>query len=54
MSEQTNVAVTLPADVNQIDESGYVWAFLSGGRSSAVGAERYAPPGRRENVETQR
>ncbi|MEE9415130.1 MAG: hypothetical protein V3V01_07590 [Acidimicrobiales bacterium] len=28
MSEQANVAVTLPADVNQVDESGYVWAFL--------------------------
>ncbi|MBN4047615.1 hypothetical protein JYT71_01255, partial [Acidimicrobiaceae bacterium AH-315-P05] len=23
------VAVTLPADVNQVDETGYVWAFLS-------------------------
>jgi hypothetical protein len=29
MSEQANVAVTLPADVNQIDDTGYVWAFLS-------------------------
>lgn len=29
MSEEANVAVTLPADVNQIDETGYVWAFLS-------------------------
>ena len=28
MSEQTSVAVTLPADVNQIDDTGYVWAFL--------------------------
>jgi len=28
MSERTNVAVTLPADVNQIDETGYAWAFL--------------------------
>ena len=26
--EQT-VAVALPADVNQIDDTGYVWAFLS-------------------------
>ncbi len=29
MSELTNVAVTLPADVNQVDETGFVWAFLS-------------------------
>jgi hypothetical protein len=29
MSEETNVAVTLPADVNQVDDTGYVWAFLS-------------------------
>jgi len=28
MSERTNVAMTLPADVNQVDETGYVWAFL--------------------------
>lgn len=25
----SNVTVTLPADVNQVDESGWVWAFLS-------------------------
>ena len=29
MSNQSAVAVTLPADVNQVDETGYVWAFLS-------------------------
>ena len=29
MTEQNVVAVTLPADVNQVDETGYVWAFLS-------------------------
>lgn len=29
MTEQNSVAVTLPADVNQVDETGYVWAFLS-------------------------
>ena len=29
MSTDSTVAVTLPADVNQIDETGYVWAFLS-------------------------
>lgn len=28
MSE-TNIVVTLPADVNEIDETGYVWSFLS-------------------------
>lgn len=29
MTEHECVTVTLPADVNQIDETGYVWAFLS-------------------------
>lgn len=29
MSEANAIAVTLPADVNQIDETGFVWAFLS-------------------------
>jgi hypothetical protein len=29
MTEQETVNVTLPADVNQVDETGYVWAFLS-------------------------
>lgn len=29
MSNDKTVAVTLPADVNQVDETGYVWAFLS-------------------------
>ena len=29
MAEGHDVAVTLPADVNQVDETGYVWAFLS-------------------------
>ncbi|MCP3935942.1 MAG: hypothetical protein GY708_11295 [Actinomycetia bacterium] len=29
MSERDAVAVTLPADVNQVDETGWVWAFLS-------------------------
>ncbi|MCP3856532.1 MAG: hypothetical protein GY745_01435 [Actinomycetia bacterium] len=29
MNNDTTVAVTLPADVNQVDETGYVWAFLS-------------------------
>jgi hypothetical protein len=30
MTDQETVNVTLPADVNQVDETGYVWAFLSG------------------------
>jgi len=29
VTEENVVAVTLPADVNQVDETGYVWAFLS-------------------------
>ena len=29
MTEEASVAVTLPADVNQVDDTGYVWAFLS-------------------------
>jgi len=29
VTEQNIVAVTLRADVNQVDETGYVWAFLS-------------------------
>lgn len=29
MTEQNSVAVTLPADVNQVDDTRYVWAFLS-------------------------
>lgn len=29
MSNQNAVAVTLPADVNQVDETGFVWAFLN-------------------------
>jgi len=28
MSDARAVVVTLPADVQQIDQSGYVWAFL--------------------------
>ena len=28
MNDPTGVRVTLPADVNQVDETGYVWAFL--------------------------
>ena len=28
MSEERTIAVTLPADVQQLDATGYVWAFL--------------------------
>jgi hypothetical protein len=28
MSEHRDVAVTLPADVQQVDQTGFVWAFL--------------------------
>lgn len=28
MTEPSDIAVTLPADVQQIDQTGYVWAFL--------------------------
>ena len=28
MSERQDIAVTLPADVQQIDETGFVWTFL--------------------------
>ena len=28
MSDESAVVVTLPADVQQIDQTGYVWAFL--------------------------
>lgn len=28
MTDHDDVAVTLPADVGQIDETGFVWAFL--------------------------
>ncbi len=29
MTDRNGVIVTLPADVNQVDETGQVWAFLS-------------------------
>ena len=28
MTDHHDVAVTLPADVNQVDETGFVWTFL--------------------------
>lgn len=28
MSDHSSVVVTLPADVQQIDQTGYAWAFL--------------------------
>jgi hypothetical protein len=30
VTKRTDVAVTLPADVQQIDDTGYVWSFLDG------------------------
>lgn len=39
MSNTDAIAVTLPADVNQIDETGWVWAFLS----EAAEPERVQP-----------
>lgn len=39
MSKSSNVTVTLPADVNQVDETGWVWAFLS----DAAEPERVRP-----------
>jgi hypothetical protein len=29
MKTSSDVRITLPADVNQVDETGFVWAFLS-------------------------
>ena len=29
MTERLDVTVTLPADVNQVDDTGNVWAFLT-------------------------
>lgn len=30
MMDQQDIAVTLPADLNQVDETGHVWAFGDG------------------------
>lgn len=30
MTEQHDIAVTLPADVQQVDQTGYLWTFLDG------------------------
>ncbi len=27
MTDETSVRISLPADVNQVDDTGYVWAF---------------------------
>ncbi len=32
MSTPAEIVVTLPADVNQVDQTGFVWAFLSDAR----------------------
>jgi hypothetical protein len=29
MAARPGIAVTLPVDANQVDDTGYVWAFLS-------------------------
>lgn len=39
MTEHQSVAVTLPADVQQIDQTGYVWSFLD----DAAKPERVQP-----------
>lgn len=39
MTEQQDIAVTLPADLNQVDETGHVWAF----RDGAVDLDRVRP-----------
>jgi len=39
MSTPDKVNVTLPADVNQVDETGWVWTFLS----EAVESDRVRP-----------
>ncbi len=39
MNKSSNVSVTLPADVNQVDETGWVWAVLS----DAAEPERVRP-----------
>lgn len=39
MNQIQNITVTLPADVNQVDETGWVWAFLS----DAAEPERVRP-----------
>ena len=39
MSQSNKVTVTLPADANQVDETGWVWALLS----DAAEPERVRP-----------
>jgi hypothetical protein len=39
VTDHDDVAVTLPADVNQIDDTGFVWAFLD----DAAEADRVRP-----------
>jgi len=39
MSDPRTIVVTLPADVQQIDDTGYVWAFLD----TATAPERVQP-----------
>ncbi len=39
MTEHAGVVVTLPADLNQVDETGYVWTF----RDGAIDPHRVRP-----------
>ncbi|MDY7105911.1 MAG: hypothetical protein S0880_32395 [Actinomycetota bacterium] len=39
MTTSCEITVTLPADVNQVDDTGFVWAFLS----DAAEPERVRP-----------
>lgn len=39
MSDPSQIVVTLPADVHQVDETGHVWAFLD----AASAPERVQP-----------
>ena len=39
MTKQHDIVVTLPADLNQVDETGHVWTF----RDGAVDPDRVRP-----------
>lgn len=43
MSEQHDIAVTLPADVQQVDQTGYAWTFLWTFLDGADEPERVQP-----------
>ena len=45
MSTRAEITVTLPADVNQVDDTGFVWAFLSNaGEPERCSRERSSSP----------